>query len=87
MLITSLIVKVVPSKAMEVSRLLGRIPRLAIYGVHNKENIIVVAETKNDSELKNLFQQIKDKCADVLGILQTDEITDGVTSRVSPHLP
>jgi len=70
MFITSLIVKVTPSKAMEVSRLLGHIPKLAIYGVHKGENIIVVAETNTANEFENLFRQITSKSSDVLGVCQ-----------------
>ena len=70
MFITSLIVKVAPAKAMEVSRLLGHIPKLAIYGVHKGENIIVVVETNTVSEVENFSKQITSKCSDVLGVCQ-----------------
>lgn len=72
MLITSMIVKVTPSKAMEVSRLLGHIPQLAVYGVHKGENIIVVAETATANEVENLFHQITNRSADVLEICQSN---------------
>lgn len=72
MLITSLIVKVTPSKAMEVSRLLGHIPQLAVYGVHKGENIIVVAEIATITEIKNIFSQIASRSTDILGISQSN---------------
>jgi len=79
MFITSMIVKVAPSKAMEVSRLLGHIPKLAIYGVHKGENIIVVAETNTATEFENLSRQIAGKSSDVLGICQSHGTSDGET--------
>jgi nitrate reductase NapAB chaperone NapD len=77
MLITSMIVKVAPSKAMEVSRLLGHIPQVAIYGVHKGVNIIVVFEAINAAEIKNISQHIASKIAGVLSIFQVEEISDG----------
>lgn len=81
MLITSMIVKVTPSKAMEVSRLLGHIPQLAVYGVHKGENIIVVAETATANEVENLFRQITSRSADVLGICQSNITSDSETRQ------
>ncbi len=77
MLITSMIVKVAPSQAMEVSRLLGHIPQVAIYGVHKGVNIIVVFEASNAAELKDISQHIVSKITGVLGIFQINEISDG----------
>ena len=76
MLITSMIVKVAPSQAMEVSRLLGHLPQVAIYGVHKGANIIVVFEASNAAEIKNISQHIANKITGVLGIFQIDEIPD-----------
>jgi len=76
MLITSMIVKVAPSKAMEVSRLLRHLPQVAIYGVHKGVNIIVVFEASNAAELKNISQHIANKITGVLGIFQINEIPD-----------
>jgi len=81
MLITSMIVKVTPSKAMEVSRLLGHIPQLAVYGVHKGENIIVVAETATANEVENLFRQINSRSVDVLEICQSNITTASETRQ------
>jgi len=76
MFITSMIVKVAPSKAMEVSRLLGHIPKLAIYGVYKGENIIVVVEANTALEVENLSKQIASKCSDVLSVCQGSATPD-----------
>jgi len=76
MLITSMIVKVAPAKAMEVSRLLGLIPQVAIYGVHKGINIVVVLEANNAAEVENLSHQIMDKIAGVLDVFQINELSD-----------
>lgn len=76
MFITSMIVKVAPAQALEVSRLLGHIPQVAIYGVHKGANIVVVFEANSAVELKNISQHIATKIAGVLGIFQINEISD-----------
>lgn len=71
MLIASMIVKVAPEKANEISQLLGRIPNVASYGVHKENNIIVVAEAHDEEQLEKLSKYILEEYDEVLGVFPT----------------
>lgn len=71
MLIASMIVKVSAAAAEEVSRQLGRIPGLTTYGVHQGENIVVVAEARDEQQLENFARHIVDTFEEVTGVYPT----------------
>jgi nitrate reductase NapAB chaperone NapD len=60
MLVASMVVKVDPKLAEEVSRQVGRVPGLTTYGVHKEENVVVVAEAHDEAQLENMARYILD---------------------------
>lgn len=71
MLIASMIAKVRPAGAEEVARQLGRIPGLTIYGVHKQENVVIVAEARDEQQLENIARHILETFEDVVGVYPT----------------
>ncbi len=71
MLIASMIVKVVPEKAEEVTQQLERIPNVTTYGVHKEKNLIIVAEAHDAEQLENLSKYIMNTFDGVLGVFPT----------------
>jgi len=71
MLISSSIVKVQPDKAGEVLELLGQIPKVTTFGIHQDTNIIVVTEAHDVKQLEKLNAYILEQIPDALGIFPT----------------
>ena len=76
MLIASMIVKTAPEKAEEVSQQMGRIPNVTTYGVHKENNIIVVAEARDEAQLENLARFLVESFEDVWGVFPTFVASD-----------
>ncbi len=84
MYIASMIVKVFPEKAQNVLTQLERIENVTTYGIHKKENIIVVAEAPEVKELEMLTRYIMDTFEDVTGVFPTYLTYDDETSQAVP---
>jgi nitrate reductase NapAB chaperone NapD len=71
MLVASMVVKVDPAQAEEVSRQIGRVPGLTTYGVHKEENVVVVAEAHDEAQLENMARYILENFEGAWGVFPT----------------
>jgi len=89
MLVTSMIVKVDPAKAQELARQFGRIRGVTTYGVHKENNIVVVAEARDEGQLENLARYIAESFEGVWGVFPTfvasDESVDAAIGTAPQH--
>ncbi len=76
MLIASMIVKVLPEKAIETEKLMEQYPNVTTYGVHKDNNIIIVVEANDAQELESLSRRIMNAHEAVLGVFPTYVTTD-----------
>lgn len=87
MLVASMVVKVDPAQADELSRQFGRIPGLTTYGVHKEENVVVVAEAHDEAQLENMARYILDTFEGAWGVFPTFVASDDSPENGRRELP
>jgi nitrate reductase NapAB chaperone NapD len=87
MLVASMVVKVDPAQAEDLSRQFGRIPGLTTYGVHKEENVVVVAEAHDEAQLENMARYILDNFEGAWGVFPTFVASDDSTETNRRELP
>lgn len=86
MLISSMIAKVDPAHAGEVARRLERIPGVTSYGVHRENNVILVAETRDEEQMEQLARHILEGYDEVWAVFPTFVASDGAEAAPPPAL-
>jgi nitrate reductase NapAB chaperone NapD len=87
MLVASMVVKVDPAQADELSRQFGRIPGLTTYGVHKEDNIVVVAEAHDEAQLENMARYLLDNFEGAWGVFPTFVASDTSSDSGRRELP
>jgi nitrate reductase NapAB chaperone NapD len=87
MLVASMVVKVDPEQAEELSRQFGRIPGLTTYGVHKEDNVVVVAEARDEAQLENMARYILDNFEGARGVFPTFVASDDSPEVNGRELP